>query len=180
MLDRWCLVESAENVCYFYCNMFSLTSCWTYCCCTPGCSNVLIGSFPACNSEFVFVCFRRGLNPPHRVKSISMTTFTQQEIEFLQKHSNEVPCTLLGFYKTALIWSNYHIIQVQDNADTVASSEFRKSSEMFYITRGIYLFRVGMVFWVVANWINLLCYYPSPVQLISFSCDNWCWTLDLF
>ncbi|XP_016328245.1 arf-GAP domain and FG repeat-containing protein 1-like [Sinocyclocheilus anshuiensis] len=33
---------------------------------------------------------RRGLNPPHRVKSISMTTFTQQEIEFLQKHSNEV------------------------------------------------------------------------------------------
>ncbi|XP_062843667.1 arf-GAP domain and FG repeat-containing protein 1b isoform X2 [Trichomycterus rosablanca] len=32
----------------------------------------------------------RGLNPPHRVKSISMTTFTQQEIEFLQKHSNEV------------------------------------------------------------------------------------------
>ncbi|CDQ73670.1 unnamed protein product [Oncorhynchus mykiss] len=32
---------------------------------------------------------RRGLNPPHRVKSISMTTFTQQEIEFLQKHGNE-------------------------------------------------------------------------------------------
>ncbi|ELK32563.1 Arf-GAP domain and FG repeat-containing protein 1, partial [Myotis davidii] len=31
----------------------------------------------------------RGLNPPHRVKSISMTTFTQQEIEFLQKHGNE-------------------------------------------------------------------------------------------
>ncbi|KAK2868160.1 hypothetical protein Q7C36_000031 [Tachysurus vachellii] len=41
-----------------------------------------------------FVCttcsgILRGLNPPHRVKSISMTTFTQQEIEFLQKHSNE-------------------------------------------------------------------------------------------
>ncbi|KFO20123.1 Arf-GAP domain and FG repeats-containing protein 1 [Fukomys damarensis] len=35
-------------------------------------------------------CRRRGLNPPHRVKSISMTTFTQQEIEFLQKHGNEV------------------------------------------------------------------------------------------
>ncbi|MEE6500733.1 hypothetical protein FKM82_003905 [Ascaphus truei] len=32
----------------------------------------------------------RGLNPPHRVKSISMTTFTQQEIEFLQKHGNDV------------------------------------------------------------------------------------------
>lgn len=38
-----------------------------------------------------YVCtYRRGLNPPHRVKSISMTTFTQQEIEFLQKHGNEV------------------------------------------------------------------------------------------
>lgn len=36
---------------------------------------------------------RRGLNPPHRVKSISMTTFTAQEIEFLQKHSNEVDCS---------------------------------------------------------------------------------------
>uniref|UniRef100_A0A8C0F2V0 ArfGAP with FG repeats 1 n=1 Tax=Bubo bubo TaxID=30461 RepID=A0A8C0F2V0_BUBBB len=34
--------------------------------------------------------YLRGLNPPHRVKSISMTTFTQQEIEFLQKHGNEV------------------------------------------------------------------------------------------
>uniref|UniRef100_UPI00358FBCFA arf-GAP domain and FG repeat-containing protein 1-like n=1 Tax=Myxine glutinosa TaxID=7769 RepID=UPI00358FBCFA len=41
----------------------------------------------------------RGLNPPHRVKSISMTTFTDSEIEFLQKHGNEV-CRLiwLGLY----------------------------------------------------------------------------------
>uniref|UniRef100_A0A8C1TUK9 Zgc:114045 n=1 Tax=Cyprinus carpio TaxID=7962 RepID=A0A8C1TUK9_CYPCA len=31
-----------------------------------------------------------GLNPPHRVKSISMTTFSQQEVEFLQNHGNEV------------------------------------------------------------------------------------------
>uniref|UniRef100_V9KV31 HIV-1 Rev-binding protein n=1 Tax=Callorhinchus milii TaxID=7868 RepID=V9KV31_CALMI len=42
-----------------------------------------------------FVCtacsgLLRGLNPPHRVKSISMTTFTEQEIEFLQAHGNEV------------------------------------------------------------------------------------------
>uniref|UniRef100_A0A3B3S0P4 ArfGAP with FG repeats 2 n=1 Tax=Paramormyrops kingsleyae TaxID=1676925 RepID=A0A3B3S0P4_9TELE len=42
-----------------------------------------------------FVCtscsgILRGLNPPHRVKSISMTTFTQQEVEFLQNHGNEV------------------------------------------------------------------------------------------
>ncbi|XP_010790860.1 arf-GAP domain and FG repeat-containing protein 1-like, partial [Notothenia coriiceps] len=37
-----------------------------------------------------FSTYRRGLNPPHRVKSISMTTFTQQEIEYLQKHGNEV------------------------------------------------------------------------------------------
>lgn len=36
------------------------------------------------------LCRRRGLNPPHRVKSISMTTFSQQEVEFLQNHGNEV------------------------------------------------------------------------------------------
>ncbi|KAM4876231.1 arf-GAP domain and FG repeat-containing protein 2 isoform 2-T2 [Sylvia borin] len=32
---------------------------------------------------------RRGLNPPHRVKSISMTTFTEAEVLFLQAHGNE-------------------------------------------------------------------------------------------
>ncbi|KAI5625842.1 hypothetical protein C0J50_14593 [Silurus asotus] len=42
-----------------------------------------------------FVCtscsgMLRGLNPPHRVKSISMTTFSQQEVDFLQNHGNEV------------------------------------------------------------------------------------------
>uniref|UniRef100_A0A8C3S976 Arf-GAP domain-containing protein n=1 Tax=Chelydra serpentina TaxID=8475 RepID=A0A8C3S976_CHESE len=31
----------------------------------------------------------RGLNPPHRVKSISMTTFTEPEVLFLQTHGNE-------------------------------------------------------------------------------------------
>ncbi|XP_046708174.1 arf-GAP domain and FG repeat-containing protein 2 isoform X2 [Silurus meridionalis] len=36
------------------------------------------------------VSMRRGLNPPHRVKSISMTTFSQQEVDFLQNHGNEV------------------------------------------------------------------------------------------
>ncbi|PRD34540.1 UNVERIFIED_CONTAM: Arf-GAP domain and FG repeat-containing protein 2 [Trichonephila clavipes] len=33
--------------------------------------------------------FRRGLTPPHRVKSISMTTFTTDEIEFLKSRGNE-------------------------------------------------------------------------------------------
>ncbi|GAB0201175.1 arf-GAP domain and FG repeat-containing protein 2 [Grus japonensis] len=32
----------------------------------------------------------RGLNPPHRVKSISMTTFTEAEVLFLQARGNEV------------------------------------------------------------------------------------------
>lgn len=51
---------------------------------------------------------RRGLNPPHRVKSISMTTFTHQEIEFLQKHSNEVLCTL---YSKGLSSTIFHIVK---------------------------------------------------------------------
>ncbi|XP_077394545.1 arf-GAP domain and FG repeat-containing protein 1b isoform X2 [Festucalex cinctus] len=48
--------------------------------------NMTVGSFVCTTCSGIL----RGLNPPHRVKSISMTTFTQQEIEFLQKHNNEV------------------------------------------------------------------------------------------
>lgn len=58
--------------------------------------------------SFANVCphstHRRGLNPPHRVKSISMTTFTQQEIEFLQKHSNEVSYTPYNKGPSTTFW----------------------------------------------------------------------------
>jgi len=38
----------------------------------------------------IHVCiFRRGLTPPHRVKSISMATFSQEEIDFIKEHGNE-------------------------------------------------------------------------------------------
>uniref|UniRef100_A0A3B3CAY5 ArfGAP with FG repeats 1b n=1 Tax=Oryzias melastigma TaxID=30732 RepID=A0A3B3CAY5_ORYME len=57
--------------------------------------NMTVGSFVCTTCSGIL----RGLNPPHRVKSISMTTFTQQEIEFLQKHSNEVCKQIwLGLY----------------------------------------------------------------------------------
>ena len=46
------------------------------------------------NALFVLSFNRRGLNPPHRVKSISMTSFTLQEIESLQGQGNEVHCVL--------------------------------------------------------------------------------------
>ncbi|XP_056613521.1 arf-GAP domain and FG repeat-containing protein 1a isoform X2 [Triplophysa dalaica] len=52
----------------------------------PTYANMTVGSFVCTTCSGIL----RGLNPPHRVKSISMTTFTQQEIEFLQKHGNEV------------------------------------------------------------------------------------------
>ena len=39
---------------------------------------------------FLLSFHRRGLNPPQRVKSISMTSFTPQEIENLQGQGNEV------------------------------------------------------------------------------------------
>lgn len=52
------------------------------------------GGLPSCVDSFasknLSISPRRGLNPPHRVKSISMTTFSQQEVEFLQNHGNEV------------------------------------------------------------------------------------------
>lgn len=34
--------------------------------------------------------FRRGLTPPHRVKSISMATFSTEEIDFIKSRGNEV------------------------------------------------------------------------------------------
>ena len=43
-----------------------------------------------CFSCDLFPPHRRGLNPPHRVKSISMTTFTEPEVLFLQARGNEV------------------------------------------------------------------------------------------
>ncbi|XP_031415599.1 arf-GAP domain and FG repeat-containing protein 1b isoform X2 [Clupea harengus] len=52
----------------------------------PTYANMTVGSFVCTTCSGIL----RGINPPHRVKSISMTTFTQQEIDFLQKHSNEV------------------------------------------------------------------------------------------
>uniref|UniRef100_A0A8D1VI32 Arf-GAP domain-containing protein n=1 Tax=Sus scrofa TaxID=9823 RepID=A0A8D1VI32_PIG len=63
--------------------------------------NMTVGSFvcTSCSGSL------RGLNPPHRVKSISMTTFTQQEIEFLQKHGNEVS----GFFCLFFIIFNFFV-----------------------------------------------------------------------
>ncbi|XP_061097422.1 arf-GAP domain and FG repeat-containing protein 1b [Conger conger] len=51
----------------------------------PTYANMTVGSFVCTTCSGIL----RGINPPHRVKSISMTTFTQQEIEFLQKNGNE-------------------------------------------------------------------------------------------
>ncbi|XP_013873590.1 arf-GAP domain and FG repeat-containing protein 1a isoform X2 [Austrofundulus limnaeus] len=61
----------------------------------PTYANMTVGSFVCTSCSGIL----RGLNPPHRVKSISMTTFLQQEIEFLQKHGNEVCKQIwLGLY----------------------------------------------------------------------------------
>ncbi|XP_034425096.1 arf-GAP domain and FG repeat-containing protein 2 isoform X2 [Hippoglossus hippoglossus] len=57
-------------------------------CSQPGVTytDVTVGSFVCTSCSGML----RGLNPPHRVKSISMTTFSQQEVEFLQNHGNEI------------------------------------------------------------------------------------------
>ncbi|XP_026231459.1 arf-GAP domain and FG repeat-containing protein 1a isoform X5 [Anabas testudineus] len=61
----------------------------------PTYANMTVGSFVCTSCSGIL----RGLNPPHRVKSISMTTFTQQEIDFLQKYGNEVCKKIwLGLY----------------------------------------------------------------------------------
>ncbi|XP_063157831.1 arf-GAP domain and FG repeat-containing protein 2 [Candoia aspera] len=47
--------------------------------------DITIGSFVCTTCSGAL----RGLNPPHRVKSISMTTFTEGEVQFLQSRGNE-------------------------------------------------------------------------------------------
>ncbi|XP_076281372.1 arf GTPase activating protein drongo isoform X1 [Lasioglossum baleicum] len=47
--------------------------------------NMTIGSFVCTSCSGML----RGLTPPHRVKSISMATFTQEEIDFIKEHGNE-------------------------------------------------------------------------------------------
>lgn len=44
--------------------------------------------FPTRSTKTIFY-FRRGLTPPHRVKSISMATFTPEEIEFIKARGND-------------------------------------------------------------------------------------------
>ncbi|KAK6310348.1 hypothetical protein J4Q44_G00184030 [Coregonus suidteri] len=72
----------------------------------PTYANMTVGSFVCTTCSGIL----RGLNPPHRVKSISMTTFTQQEIEFLQKHTNEVCKHIwLGLYDDrTLVVPDFH------------------------------------------------------------------------
>ena len=49
-------------------------------------ASILTESFTA----FIPHLPRRGLNPPHRIKSISMTTFSEEEIKHLKEGGNEV------------------------------------------------------------------------------------------
>lgn len=77
-----------------------------------------VGDNVRCMSKFLVIPFidmchtdslyfsrsrRRGLNPPYRVKSISMTSFTPQEIEFLQGAGNEVESNYV-FEVPCYIW----------------------------------------------------------------------------
>ncbi|XP_031624684.1 arf-GAP domain and FG repeat-containing protein 1 isoform X2 [Contarinia nasturtii] len=57
--------------------------------------NMTIGSFICTRCSGVL----RGLTPPHRVKSISMATFTTEEIDFIKAHGNELCAkTWLGLW----------------------------------------------------------------------------------
>lgn len=49
------------------------------------------------------ICYRRGLTPPHRLKSISMATFTTEEIELLKNRGNDYCKKVwLGLYEGSL------------------------------------------------------------------------------
>ncbi|XP_078478671.1 arf-GAP domain and FG repeat-containing protein 1-like, partial [Lampetra planeri] len=80
----------------------------------PTYADMTVGSFvcTACSGLL------RGLNPPHRVKSISMTTFSQQEIDFLQNHGNEVcRATWMGLHSE-------RVGSLPDHKDSQKTKEF--------------------------------------------------------
>lgn len=57
--------------------------------------NMTIGSFVCTTCSGIL----RGITPPHRVKSISMATFTQEEIDFVRQNGNdECSRTWLGLW----------------------------------------------------------------------------------
>jgi hypothetical protein len=47
-----------------------------------------IASVEKLNVPNVIVLYRRGINPPHRIKSISMSTFTAEEVDSLRMRGN--------------------------------------------------------------------------------------------
>uniref|UniRef100_A0A336LQK8 CSON011186 protein n=1 Tax=Culicoides sonorensis TaxID=179676 RepID=A0A336LQK8_CULSO len=78
--------------------------------------NSTIGSFVCTTCSGIL----RGLTPPHRVKSISMATFTQEEIDFLKAHGNaECAKTWLG------LWEAKRAIK-QDHRDFMIDKYERK------------------------------------------------------
>ena len=54
--------------------------------------------------------YRRGINPPHRVKSVSMASFTQEEVDMLIQRGNEVSKLHIRH-----IWGTHYDIPVFTN-----------------------------------------------------------------
>ncbi|XP_052837852.1 target of Myb protein 1 isoform X1 [Drosophila gunungcola] len=79
--------------------------------------NMTIGSFVCTRCSGVL----RGLTPPHRVKSISMATFTQDEIDFLRTHGNELCAkTWLG------LWDPKRAVHQQEQRELMMDKYERK------------------------------------------------------
>jgi hypothetical protein len=55
-----------------------------------------------------YILFRRGLNPPHRLKSINMSTFTQDEVEFMKCRGNQVG---LGYFNLKKLELFYYLVK---------------------------------------------------------------------
>lgn len=69
---------------------------------------------------FSSFCYRRGLTPPHRVKSISMAKFTTDELDFIRSHGNdESTKTWLG------LWDSKRTIK-QDHREFMIDKYERK------------------------------------------------------
>ncbi|KAL0274071.1 UNVERIFIED_CONTAM: hypothetical protein PYX00_006586 [Menopon gallinae] len=112
--------------------------------------NMTIGSFVCTSCSGLL----RGLTPPHRVKSISMATFTPEEIESIQSRGNE--------YCKKVWLAHYDSNHVQDTKDELLK-EFmitKYEKKRYYMEPSVAM-------------RNGNSHSPTPVASPTAGCDNY-------
>ena len=108
-------------------------------------------------------CFRRGLNPPHRVKSISMTSFTPEEMEFLKSRGNDVSSVHLKQVK--LITAIMHFFSNIKNKRVKTVFQLRLRRLLCFLTIENLLPKIICTMLLQQDFLTMLCLSLSAKTL---------------